>query len=64
MLIYSAVFNGLVAPLILFLIVKMTSSTRVMKDRPNGFATELFGWLITYIMALSGIATIVSLFIG
>jgi NRAMP (natural resistance-associated macrophage protein)-like metal ion transporter len=64
MLIYSAVFNGLVAPLILFLIVRMTSSTRVMKDRPNGFATELFGWLITYIMALSGIATIVSLFIG
>lgn len=63
MLIYSAVFNGLVAPLILFLIVQMTSKRRVMRERVNSIVTSLLGWFITSIMAIAGLATIVSLFI-
>jgi len=62
MLIYSAVANGLVAPLILFLIVQMTSSKRVVKNRTNHPLLSLLGWLVTGIMVISGIATIVSLF--
>lgn len=63
MLIYSAVANGLVAPLILFLIVQMTSNKRVVKERVNHPGLAIIGWIATDLMALSGIATIVSLFI-
>ncbi len=64
MLIYSAVANGLVAPLILFLIVHMTSNKKVVKDRVNGSLIAVLGWYVTGIMVLSGIATIVSVFIS
>lgn len=61
LLIYTAVINGLVAPLILFLIVHMTSSKKVVKDRVNHPVVSFFGWFITIVMVLSGIATIASL---
>jgi NRAMP (natural resistance-associated macrophage protein)-like metal ion transporter len=63
MLIYSAVANGLVAPIILFLIVQMTSNKRVVKERVNHPMITTIGWLTTGFMAISGIATIISLFI-
>jgi len=63
MLIYSAVVNGLVAPLILFLIVQMTSSSRVVKERVNSPLQAALGWYITGIMTIAGAATIISLFI-
>ncbi len=62
MLIYSAVVNGLVAPLVLFLIVQMTSNKRVVKERVNHPFIAALGWYITGIMTISGIATIISLF--
>lgn len=62
MLIYSAVGNGLVAPVILFLIVQMTSNKRVVKERVNHPVITAFGWLTTGLMVISGIATIISLF--
>lgn len=64
MLIYSAVFNGLVAPIILFLIVQMTSNKRVVKERVNHPVIAGLGWFITGVMIVSGIATIISLFIS
>ncbi|MEK7570753.1 MAG: Nramp family divalent metal transporter [Patescibacteria group bacterium] len=63
MLIISAVINALVAPLILFLIVQMTSNPRIVKDRINSHFTAALGWYITGIMALAGIATVVSFFL-
>ncbi len=63
MLIYSAVANGLVAPVILFLIVQMTSSKKVVKELVNPPFIAMIGWLTTIFMVISGIATIVSLFI-
>jgi NRAMP (natural resistance-associated macrophage protein)-like metal ion transporter len=63
MLIYSAVVNGLVAPVILFLIVHMTSNKKVVKERVNSPFIAALGWYVTGIMAISGIATIVSLFV-
>jgi Mn2+/Fe2+ NRAMP family transporter len=63
MLISSAVVNGLVAPVILFLIVQMTSNKRVVKERVNHPVISFFGWVTTGIMAISGIATIISLFV-
>lgn len=62
MLIFSAVVNGLVAPVILFFIVHMSSSKKVVKDRTNSHITAALGWYVTGIMAVSGVATIISLF--
>lgn len=62
MLIYSAVGNGLVAPVILFFIVHMSSSKKVVKERVNSPLVAALGWYVTGIMTISGVATIVSLF--
>ncbi|HSW97871.1 MAG TPA: Nramp family divalent metal transporter [Candidatus Saccharimonadales bacterium] len=62
MLIYSAVVNGLVAPVILYFIVHMASNKKVVKERINPPFVAALGWYITGIMTISGIATIVSLF--
>lgn len=58
MLIYAAVINGLVAPLVLFLIVQMTSNKKVVKERVNSPLQSALGWYITGLMALCGIGTI------
>lgn len=61
-LIYSAIANGLVAPFILFFIVKISSNKKVMGHWVNRRSTTIVGWLTTGVMALAGIAAIVSLF--
>lgn len=61
-LIYSAVGNGIVAPLILFFIVVISSNKRIMGDWVNNRSTTILGWLITLIMLAAGLAAIVSLF--
>ena len=61
-LIYSAVGNGLVAPIILFLIVRISSNKKVMGDWTNKPLTTALGWVITLIMAAAGTAAIVSFF--
>ena len=61
-LIYAAVANGLVAPIILFLIMRMSSSRKIMGHWANKPLTRVVGWTTTIIMAISGIAAITSLF--
>ncbi len=61
-LIYSAVANGLVAPFILFFIVKISSNKKVMGHWVNRKLTTTIGWITTGVMALAGLAAIVSLF--
>ncbi len=60
-LIYSAVANGLVAPFILFFIVKISSNKQVMGHWRNRPLTTFVGWLTTAVMAAAGIAAIISL---
>lgn len=60
-LIYAAVINGLVAPIILFLIVRLASSKKVMGHWAAGRTTKVFGWVTTVAMAISGIAAIAAL---
>ena len=60
-LIYSAVFNGLIAPVILVLIVLMSGNIKIMGRWVNGKITTFFGWLIILLMTLAGAATIISL---
>jgi len=60
-LIYSAVANGLVAPFILYFIVKISSNKKVMGHWVNHTFTTFIGWTTTFVMAAAGIAAIVSL---
>lgn len=60
-LIYSAVANGIVAPLVLALIVIISSNKKIMGDWVNRQSTTWLGWGVTLIMILSGVAAIWSL---
>jgi len=62
-LIYAAVANGLVAPIILLLIVIISSNRKVMGRWVNRPHTRWVGWLTVAVMALSGIGAIISLVI-
>lgn len=62
-LIYSAVANGVIAPIVLVSIVIISSNKKIMNGRHNHWFTSLFGWFMTACMAAAGIATIYSLFI-
>jgi len=60
-LIYSAVGNGLVAPLVLALIVMMSSNPKIMGRWVNKRWVTALGWFITLVMAVAGIAAIATL---
>ena len=61
-LIYAAVANGIVAPLILALIVLISSNKHVMGEWVNKPIITLLGWLTTGLMAIAGVAAIISFF--
>ena len=61
-LIYSAVANGLVAPFILFFIVKISSNKKIMGHWVNHKFTTVVGWATTGLMAVAGVAAIITLF--
>jgi Mn2+/Fe2+ NRAMP family transporter len=61
-LIYSAVANGIVAPLVLALIVIISSNKKVMGSWVNRPSIKWLGWAVTGLMTVSGIAAIWSLF--
>ena len=61
-LIYSAVANGVVAPLVLLPIVIISSNKKIMGEWVNKRLTTVIGWIVIAIMALAGGAAIYSLF--
>lgn len=61
-LIYSAVANGVIAPVVLTVIVLASSSKKIMGRWVNKTPLTILGWAITGIMAVSGVAAIISLF--
>ena len=62
-LIYSAVANGVIAPVVLVLIVSISSNKRIMGDYMNGPVLRWIGWSTVALMAVAGIAAIVSFFL-
>lgn len=58
-LIYSAIVNGLIAPVILFCIVKISSDEKIMGKFANSRVNNFFGWLVTIIMFIASITTII-----
>jgi Mn2+/Fe2+ NRAMP family transporter len=61
-LIYSAVANGVVAPLVLLPIVIISSNKKIMGEWVNKRFTTVIGWIVIAIMALAGGAAIFSMF--
>ena len=55
-LIYSAILNGLIAPVILVLLVQMASKKEVMKTHVNGRLSTIIAWITIGLMIISGIA--------
>jgi NRAMP (natural resistance-associated macrophage protein)-like metal ion transporter len=60
-LIYSALANGLVAPVVLVLIVLLSSNRKVMGKRVNHPVATGIGWLTIGLMTLAGFAVLLSL---
>jgi NRAMP (natural resistance-associated macrophage protein)-like metal ion transporter len=61
MLIYSAIANGIVAPLVLALIVIISSNKRIMGKWVNRRSTTIIGWVVTALMCIAGVAAIIAL---
>lgn len=57
-LIYSAVGNGLVAPVVLVLILLLASNSKVMGRHAIGWAGKSIGWITVTMMAAAGLASI------
>ncbi len=62
-LIYAAVANGLVAPIILFFIAHISHDKKVMGKYRSGMLSTSFMWTTIVIMTLSGIAAVTTLFL-
>ncbi len=60
-LIYSAVLNGVVAPIILVLILLIAGNRKIMGEWTNGKLSSTLGWLLTLLMTVSGVAAIYTL---
>lgn len=61
-LIYSAVLNGVVAPIIIVQIVLIARNKKLMGEWVNGRLSTSVGWLTILLMTASGIAAVYSLF--
>lgn len=59
-LIWSAVLNGLIAPIILYFIVRISSDKKLMGKWANNLFVRIVGWIVIIMMSAAGIAAIVS----
>lgn len=60
-LIYAAVANGLVSPIILFFIVSMSANKKIMGRWVNKKPVTGLGWFVTALMTVAGVAAIASM---
>jgi NRAMP (natural resistance-associated macrophage protein)-like metal ion transporter len=61
-LIYAAVINGLVAPVVMVLILLISTNRKIMGRWVNGKLATIVGWATTAAMAVAGAAAIYALF--
>ncbi len=60
-LIYSGVFNGLSAPIFIFMILRTANNESIMGKFKNSPLVNFFGWLTFIFMATAGAAFLISL---
>jgi len=61
-LIYAAIANAIVAPVVIFFIVRISSSHKFMGGWANKKSTTFVGWIVFALMAAAAIAAIYALF--
>lgn len=61
-LIYSAIVNGIIAPIIIIFIVHISSNHKIMGHYKNSTTKNIIGWLAIILMSITAIAAIISLF--
>jgi len=57
-LFYSQVLDGLIAPVLIVLLLLLTSSRKLMGDFVNRMPTKIFGWAAAAVMALADAAMV------
>jgi len=60
MLYYTAVLNGICAPILLILIMLIGNSKKIMGEHTNSSFSNIMGWSITVIMSVASIALLLS----
>jgi Mn2+/Fe2+ NRAMP family transporter len=60
-LFYSQVLDGLIAPVLIVILLLLTSSRKVMGDFVNGAMTKFWGWAAVAVMAGADVALIYQL---
>lgn len=60
---YAAILNGLSAPIILILIMKISNNKQIMNNRTNPLVSNIMGWIITGVMAVCAIFVVFSFLI-
>ena len=56
---YSAILNGLVAPVMLIFIVKLSSDKKIMKEWVNSPLQKVLGWSIIFLMKAVSITALI-----
>ena len=62
-LIYSAVLNGIISPIIIYFIVKISGSEEIMGQYKTKSVGNIIGWFTTILLFIVSIGTIIFLFI-
>jgi Mn2+/Fe2+ NRAMP family transporter len=62
-LIYSAVLNGLIAPIAIYFIVRIANREDIMGTYKNKFWGNLFGWLTFVVMFVVSVAALIFLLV-
>jgi Mn2+/Fe2+ NRAMP family transporter len=55
-LFYSQVLDGVIAPVLVVLLLVLTSSRKWMGDFVNGLPTKVIGWAVAAVMVLADVA--------
>jgi NRAMP (natural resistance-associated macrophage protein)-like metal ion transporter len=61
-LIYSAIVNGIISPVIIIFIVHISSSHKIMGHYKNSLAKKIIGWTTISLMSIVAILAIISMF--
>lgn len=61
LLYYTAVLNGMCAPLLLIIIMRISNNRQIMKGEVNGRISNIMGWIITIFMGASSIFLLINL---
>src|SRR2546427_1801 len=57
-LFFAAIIMGLLAPLLLMIVMLITNNRRIMGERVNGRAINLFGWITTAVVSAASLGLI------